>query len=206
MSATPDLPGNAKTDKYSSPEKRATPVTTGAVTKKPRTLGKKFTDFFFDEMTFKEAAAMFVADRLLPDLKDGLFNAFQGFTETIFYGRSARPTKKAGSSGTFTSYSNYSKRNEPRPSGYRSTSARVMNGFDDVTFESRQDAEAVLEEMCNMLETYKEVSIGDFYDAARVSRNGFTDNNFGWTNLTGSYVTRGRGGWVLVLPKVVELK
>lgn len=190
---------NSETQK---PEKKALPVTTGTVTKKSKTLGQKFAEFFFEDMTFKEATRMFVNDRLLPDLKDGIYSLFDGFLETMFYGR-VKPSRKSGSGGSsYTSYSSYSKNDKP----YRSTANRVANNFDDIIFESRADADAVLEELCNMIEQYKEVSIGDFYDAANVSRNGFTDNNFGWTSLQGAYVSRGRGGWVINMPKVKELK
>lgn len=191
-----------KPNSMTKPEKKVQPVTTGVVTKRPKTLGQKFAEFFFEDMTFKEATRMFINDRLLPDLKDGLYSMFDGFLETMFYGR-VKPSQKSGRiNGSYTSYSSYSKNEKP----YRSTANRVANNFDDIIFESRADADAVLEELCNMCEQYKEVSIGDFYDAARVSRNGFTDNNFGWTSLQGAYVSRGRGGWIVNMPKVKELK
>lgn len=179
------------------------PVTKGVVVKKPKTLGRKFADFFFEDMSFKEVAALFITERLLPDLKDGVYGLFDGFLETLFYGK---VTKKSGrqNGGTYTSYSSYSGSKREKP--YHSTANRVANNFDDIIFESRQDADAVLEEMCILCEKYQSASIGDFYDSARVSRNGFTDNNFGWTSMQGAYVTRGRGGWVICMPKVIELK
>lgn len=191
---------------YKGQQQRVQAVTKGNVVKKQRSLGRKFASFFFEDMTFKEAMAMFVVDRLFPDLKDGLYNLCDGFLESFFYSGSKRPAaRRTGSSTTYTSYNSMSNNNGRSDKNYRSTSNRVANNFDDITFESRQDAEAVLDALSEACEKYKEVSIGDFYDAASVKRNGFTDNNFGWTDLRTAYITRSKGRWQIVMPKVIEL-
>lgn len=191
---------------YQADNKKNTPVVTGSVTRKQKSLVKKFTDYFFDDMTFSEAIGAFVTERLLPDLWDGIYNVCDGLLETMFYHRT-RSSKGKRSSGNsnFTNYTSYQNQNRGSGSNFKSTSSRVANNFDDIIFSSRVDAENVLNSMKEHLEQYHRVTIGDFYDYSGITRNGFTDDYWGWTDLERAYPCRGQGAWVLNLPKPVEL-
>ena len=77
--------------------------------------------------------------------------------------------------------------------------SRRMSGR-DLIIASRAEAEQVLDEMYELLDTYKQVTVADFYDMLGISSE-FTDNKYGWTNLNGARVIRVRDGYRIDLPR-----
>ena len=77
--------------------------------------------------------------------------------------------------------------------------------IDDIVFETRGDAEKVLDTLSEALSVYGSVSVADFYDLADISAE-WTDNNFGWTDLRGARVLRTRGGgYTIDMPKPTNI-
>lgn len=62
---------------------------------------------------------------------------------------------------------------------YNHSSYDRMNVF----FNSREDAENVLNEMKNVINSYGVVTVEDFYDLSEVDSSNYTDRKYGWTNL-----------------------
>jgi hypothetical protein len=96
---------------------------------------------------------------------------------------------------------------DTRPPGPVSMSRRGAANFDfeELEFETRQDATIILELMYDHLEQYGSVSVAEFYGWADV-RGNFTDRNWGWKSLEGSGPTRTRSGrFVLNLPAPTDL-
>lgn len=201
-----DLKPNSQTA-YREESKRVQPVATGTVTRKSKSLGRKFADFFFDEMSLEDAVKAFLYDQLFPAIKDGIHDVFFDFVDTLFYGKPKAHSKRGSSNGSYTSYGSYSSGNQRT---YRSTSNRILHDFDDILFDNMEDASNVLDEMLEIVNRYKEVSVGDFYSAAKVPRNGHTDEEWGWTDLKAAYIDRVRQGretkYMIVLPKAVSIK
>lgn len=75
----------------------------------------------------------------------------------------------------------------------------------EVILTNRDDAEAVIDELCRILDTYGEVSVADLYDAVGINAVKFTDQKWGWTNLRSASVLRVREGYLLDLPKTLPL-
>ena len=111
-----------------------------------------------------------------------------------------------------------SKRNNGAPkvsyrNYYDQSSDRVRAGstrrsgidYDDIVFDTRGDAESVLDAMHDIIAQYGTVSVADLYDLARVPNDNFTMNRYGWTNLNGAQPVRVRDGYILKLPRVVPL-
>ena len=73
------------------------------------------------------------------------------------------------------------------------------------TGDSRSDAKEVLDTLLDILDTYDSVSVGDLYDAVGMSHN-YTDNDYGWTNLSSAEVVCIRGDYMLRLPKAKPLR
>ena len=78
-------------------------------------------------------------------------------------------------------------------------------GYDDILFDSRGDAEAVLDTMNDIIDRYGTVSVADLYDLAQVPNDNFTMNRYGWTNISGAYAHRVRDGYILKLPRTKPL-
>ena len=77
--------------------------------------------------------------------------------------------------------------------------------YDDILFDTRGDAEAVLDAMNDIISQYGTVSVSDFYDLARVPNDNFTMNRYGWTNIGGATAVRVRDGYILKLPRAIPL-
>ena len=189
-------------------EKKIEKVTTGAVTKRKRSLVKRFADTFFSE-DVGDVKTYLIYDVLVPAIKENIVDLITSAAGMIFFGEaSRRPRKPNGNTnGSKINYSGYfagGERREKMPNYARS---RVAHNFDDVIFESRGEAELVLDGMLEILNSeYKQVTVADFYDLAGMSTT-FTDNKFGWTDLRGSRVCGSPSrGYYIDLPRCTSLE
>ncbi len=73
--------------------------------------------------------------------------------------------------------------------------------IENVWFESRVDAQRVLDEMQNVIANYDILTVNGFYDIiGRTSIIDPSNEKFGWSDLRNAYITASRGGWVIHLP------
>lgn len=85
-----------------------------------------------------------------------------------------------------------------------SRAARATHNFDEIILPTRREAEEVLNFLFDLLTRYDTVSISDLYEL--VGETGqFTDEKWGWNDLTGASVTRVRDGYLLNLPRPVTI-
>lgn len=76
--------------------------------------------------------------------------------------------------------------------------------FDNVVFETRGDAESVIDQLEDILDTYGFVTVADLYELSGMTyKHG--DNHYGWTNLKTVRVLQVRNGWVLDLPRALPV-
>ena len=71
--------------------------------------------------------------------------------------------------------------------------------FDDIILETRWEAEEVLSHMIDLIENYGVASVADLYELVGITGS-FTDNKYGWTNLSSATVSRVRDGYLINLP------
>lgn len=82
---------------------------------------------------------------------------------------------------------------------------RTSYSYDDIIFETRGEAERVLESMDDILRTYHAVSVADMYDLVGITGS-YTDNKYGWTDLSAAQPARVTGGgYSLKLPPAMPL-
>lgn len=81
---------------------------------------------------------------------------------------------------------------------YSSYKPRALE-LDEITFDTRTEAEEVLMFLDEAIEKYGKVTIADFKDRCGVTSN-FTDNNYGWTSLEEAKVMRLRSGYFINFP------
>jgi len=93
-----------------------------------------------------------------------------------------------------------------RPPMQMSRRGQTVHDFDEIEFYTRQDASIILNLMYDRLKEYGSVSVAEFYGWADVQGN-FTDQNWGWKDLTGAGPTRDprSGLFTLNLPAPVDL-
>ena len=84
---------------------------------------------------------------------------------------------------------------------------RAAAGFeyDDIIFETRGDAELVLDQLESAIANYGIASVADLYDLAGITCRNYTANRYGWTDIQSAKVIRTREGYTLQLPRTVQI-
>lgn len=179
-------------------EKRVEKVISGQARQKKKSEMQKLANIFTSEDT-KSVKYYIFTDVIVPGVKDLIVDAGKRALEMIFYGESSSRKKDRSSRVSYRSY--YDNDRRTMASG-RATAF----DYDDVIFDTRGDAEAVLDAMYAILEQYRFVSIGDLYDLADIPTHNYTANKYGWTDLRGSSVVRTRdGGYTIKFTRAYPL-
>lgn len=140
-------------------------------------------------------------DVLLPAIKDAIEDIVTNGIRMILRGETT--ARKSGSGASKISYRDYyGKKDEDRR--YSSTQTRSGYGYNDVTVDTRGEAEEVLMRMDELIETYGVVRVADLYDLVGITGE-YTDNKYGWTNVRNAEVIRVREGYLIRMPKALPL-
>lgn len=76
---------------------------------------------------------------------------------------------------------------------------------DDIKFDTRRDAELVLDGLIEIIHERGEASIADFYDMAGVKGYDRKYSAFGWKNLFSAKIIRTYNGYYIKFPDVINL-
>ena len=201
MVLVPDYKPNShkyREEQAAKTEKKLDKVTSGKVKTKKNEM-RKFKDVFISEDVSNVKSYIFM-DVLVPAIKKAISDIVRDGIDMILYGGTGKSSR--GSSGSKISYrSFYDDKRDDRPGASR---VRSRFDYDDLVFETRSDAQAVLDQMYGAIERYQVVTIGDMYDAAEVTAP-YTSYKYGWTNLRNAKITRVRDGYILELPKAMPI-
>lgn len=184
-------------DARNDEKKKLEKVVVGQVkTKKKKGFGKFVSGFIADET--QNIKTYLFKDVVIPTIKKTITDV----VDMILYGGSKRSSSRSIASRV--SYRSYY--DEPRGS-HRDESRTAVQGYsyDDIILESRGDAEEVLDQLNDLIDTYKIASVADLYDLVGITGN-YTDNKYGWTNLANADVVRTRDGYQLKLPRALPIK
>lgn len=145
-------------------------------------------------------------DVLKPTLKKALYDIIANGASTILGEKSSWSGRSIPAN-----HVNYGSRySQPIGAANRGRSSSASIAIDDVLFNTRSDAENVLDTMFENVATYGSISVNDFYDLSGISNVDYTVSNYGWTDLRGSrilHVSDRRGeGFVIKLPRAIPLE
>lgn len=195
----PDNSFSAKSSKKEV-EKKVESVVQGGTKLKKRSEVRKLADTFIAE-DVSNVKSYILGDVLIPAIKKAISDIVVNGIDMVLYGEAGRSRRRDGSR---VSYRNFY---EDATRGRSTTRAsRAALDYDDVLFDSRADADMVLDQMVEIVQTYGKVSIGDLYDLAHVPTTNYSLNNYGWFELTGCRSVRTPDGYILKLPRPVALK
>lgn len=183
-------------------EKQIKPVVQSASLKKKSLLDKFVETFISDEAD--SAKDYVIHEVIVPAIKDTIVDAIENAVEIIFdTGKSSR-RKKSSSTVSYVSYNDYSKPKERRTDYTR---ARAGFAFDNVEFDTQEDAKEVLHSMQDIIDSYDSVSVLDYYELSGMPSPGSSACNYGWYDITGAQVVRvGRRKFVIKLPKCIDIR
>ena len=213
MAEIPDYKPNSK--KYreeqeknkTEDKKKVEKVINGTARVKKKSELRKFADNFVSE-DVDNVKSYLVKDVIIPSAIDLIEDIVVGGIRTLLRGdagrRDSRDRRSSGSP-SYINYTRYSDRRDDRNSR-NDNRTRSGYGYNDVIVDSRADAEAVIEQMDGIVDTYGMVSVADLYDLVGMSSN-YTDNNYGWTNIRNAEPVRLRdGGWMIRMPRAIPIK
>lgn len=174
-----------------------------------------------DNILEKEAhgiAGFLVQEVVVPSLKEMAYSiaeetgkAILKSIKTVIFGADGGPKRK-NSSGHYVSYQQYyrDKQTERDSSTFysddemrdRRYSAHKAGRFAYEKFRSRGEADMILDNLVETLERYGMATVSDFYEfAGRPEHSKWTDNDWGWTNLSNAEVRQSPNGWYVKLPE-----
>lgn len=163
-----------------------------ARTKKKSELRKFANEFIVDDV--KNIKTYVITDVLIPTIKDTIWDIFTNTLDMfLFNGSKEHRGRKKGTKISYRDYYDSSSKN-------RSREIRDRFDFDDLEFDSRSEADAVLTGMLEVLDNYDVVTVSDMYDLADVTAP-YTANRYGWTTLRTAEVVRVRNAYIIKLPR-----
>lgn len=184
-------------------EKKLEKVISGTAKKRKKSEFKKFTDVFVAE-DVENVKSYILMDVLVPAVKKAISDIVTNGVDMALYGESRHQTNK--STASKVSYRNYyDRKEEPHyHDRYSSNRARTGYDYDDIILDTRGEAESVLDRMGELIETYKMASVADLYELVGMTGN-YTDNKYGWTNISTASIVRIRDGYVIKMPRAMPL-
>ena len=169
-------------------------VSKPAKTKKKGELRKIAEEFIVDDV--KNIKTYVITDVLIPTIKDTIWDILTN-TLDMFLFNGTKDHRKHGKSSPKISYRDYYDSKNDRGRNYE---IRDRFDYDDLEFDSRGEADAVLTGMLETIDQYGVVSVADMYDMAHVTAP-YTGNRYGWTSLRNAEVVRVRNAYIIKLPK-----
>lgn len=209
-----EYPSNAK--KASVPLKpEIKKITTGPVILKKKGLGDRLKEAFVGE-DGKSVFQHVLWDVLIPSAKDMVADAgIEAINRSLYRdgrgGRRSVMTNYAARSAvsTMASKVNYSTsslirdpRDKPRTQTPAPTQGRV--DFQDVILSTRVEADSVIMKLNEFIEQFEQAKVADLFELLGVTSE-WTDERFGWTDLSGARPRKVLEGYLLDLPNPIQL-
>lgn len=179
-------------------DKKIEKVVNGTVKTRKRNGVTKLKDVFVNEDA-KNVKSYIFSDVLVPAIKKLLYDIVNDGASMLLFGNTSAGRKKT--IGSNVSYRQFydTKVDDRRPV----PSSRF--DYDDLIFESRGEAEAILSRMDEVIDVYGSVTVADLYDMCELTAP-YTSNKYGWSNIQTAEVARLRdGGYVLKLPRALPI-
>lgn len=195
-------PGNSKKDKEEEERPKLDPVVTGKVIQRKKSIVKRVTETFAGEGV-ENVGQFLVVDVIVPAIKTLLADIASQGVERMLFGEVSRrsTTARPGNGGRYTSYSRMSETPSRREMSQR---ARATHDFRDIILDTRVEAEEVLTELDRLIRQYDVASVSDLYQLTDLDPS-WTDNKWGWTDLSTADIRRVREGYMLILPRAVQI-
>lgn len=181
-------------------EKKVEKVITGTARTKKKSEVRKFTDVFISE-DVNNVKSYILMDVLVPAIKKAISDIVTNGVDMILYGEAGFNKKRS----TVSKISYNKMFDDPRSSRIHSERGRTGLDYDELIFDSRGDAEAVLSALEDIIAQFGVASVGDLYDLAQVSTTNYAINKYGWSDLRSAEVIRARDGYMIKLPRALPL-
>lgn len=143
-----------------------------------------------------------IFDVIIPNIKRVIVDVVINSVEMAFLGETSSRRRNSGSSSGRTSYQRYYDRDDRGRE--RGAPAKRDYEYDDITLDTRGDAEEVLHILEDYIEDYGSASVAELY-AAIGKTAPYTAHKHGWTDLRNASIERTRDGYWIRLPRALPL-
>ncbi len=149
----------------------------------------------------------------IPAVKDMIYGMITGGGERLIYrddeGRGVRPSSRRGPTSYSSLYDPHRERRGVRDrdvAPWEERSSRSSRDVNDIVVATRDDAVDVLCGLRDIIDDYGFATVANLKDLVGITER-HTDHKWGWESLEGAGHRRVRdGGYLLVLPRVIEIK
>lgn len=159
---------------------------------------RKLTDIFIAEDAQNVKSYIFM-DVLVPAIKKAISDIVTDGIAMILYGTSGG--NRHGKSSSHVSYRSYYDDRRGNRDRDRFETRRRFD-YDDILYETRGEAELVLDGMIELIERYGFVTVADMYDMSDQTAP-YTANKYGWNNVSSAKAVHVGDGYILKLPKAM---
>jgi len=170
-----------------------------------KSLTRSIKETFVNEDS-KNVGQYIIFEVLIPAAKSMIQEMVTQGIEMFLFGEGGGGRSRSRDRGdkTLVSYSKMYKRDDDR-SNRRPSSRRDRFNLSDIYFRKGDEATQVLEDLCDLLEKYDQVTVADYFDAAGVDGATWVHAKWGWDELKRAYCTHTRDGYQIVMPEPIEL-
>lgn len=201
-----EFPSNSKKSKAETtkPEKKPVEqiVTGKVITQQPSMFRRVMATFKGEDMHSVGRGVVF--DVVIPAVKNLLADAGIEAIERALWGGDGGSRGKRNRTTGYTDYSamykNAQKSSEKKQERQMSYKAKSEHDFSEIVLEDRGQAESIIDRLTELIDTYDQATVADFYDLAGVTKS-FADENWGWYGMRGADILRVRGGFLVKLPR-----
>lgn len=206
-----NLPQESKLETDNKTEKNLEPIEGISAKARKKPLGSKIAETFTGD-DVSSVSDYVIFDVVVPAFKNLLFDVVSEGSRRMLFGATGGGRSIASTTrGGHTPYNRIAAKgagviasDAPRSI---SRTARATHDFRELVFETRGEAEVILERLREALAEYDNVTVADMYELAQITA-GFTDHNWGWvgTDLNQARVKPVSAGYLLDMPVPRELK
>lgn len=194
---TEEFPSNSRNAKKAPEERpKVERVVTGEVTRRKKSIGRRLGETFFGSDDARGVLQYLAQDVVVPMTKDLITDFITLGVERTLYGevRGRGSTVRNRSNSSYVPYNRYTQAGvQEAPQRDISSRGRSQHQFDELVYQSKAEADEVLDELLGTIDKYGVATVADFYQASGVSGQ-FVDQNHGWLDLSSAGIIRVRGG------------
>jgi hypothetical protein len=155
----------------------------------------------------RSTVSSMIWESFFPNLRDNFNDMLHSGIDTLFNGQGSYhrgPSRRSGGI-SINNRHNPDRALGGSPSERISRSDRNNHNLKVIEIDSRAEAEAVLEQMLALIDSYDVVKLAEFYQMVQVTPD-HTDYKWGWEELGEASVVHSRGFWYLDLPDPIIIK
>lgn len=196
-----ELPNNSYDSREGSETKAdaGKAVVSGRV-KKKRNVVERVADKFISD-NVGNIRGYLLDDVIVPGITNTIRNIITSFANMIFKAPPT-PTKLGGLSKI--SYRDSYGMNAMTRAANTPMTILEQSTFDDIILDSREDADILLATLQDIIARQRYVTVFDMYSQARI-KCPYTYQSYGWTDISTARVLATREGFLLKMPKAIQI-